>query len=117
MDYATMKREEGIAARNYERTMQTLEQQVDRQAEELEKLREELRAAQEKVKLLEADLCLARTELVAAQTRIGSLEFWGQSYREVMEAHREKHQILSQVIRLGLTPERYHELREIVERG
>lgn len=111
------KHEEVLAGRIYDATMASQLRTIEAQEERIKELEAKLAEAEETVKLQAADLDLLRYDLLAAEQRISHLESWQSVYRTAMEGHREKHYILSQVVRAGLTPERYRELRELVTKN
>lgn len=111
------KREEVLAGRVYDAAMAGQIKTIEEQEAKIKELETRLAEAEEQVKLKQADLNLVRYELDAAQKHIAHLIEWQEAYRAAMEGHKEKHHILSQVIRVGLTPGRYHELHELVTKN
>jgi uncharacterized coiled-coil protein SlyX len=110
-------REERLAVHNAVNASLLQAQKIEAQEAKIEELRQHLTEAQEKVRLQEAELTMLRDDIKATQRHAENMDNLRRVYLKEMEAHKEKHQILSDIIRLALTPEQYHQYREIVLNG
>lgn len=107
-------REERLAVHNAVNASLLQSQKIEKQEAELEALRQELAEAKEKVRLQEAELTMLRVDIESARKHSENMDNLRRVYLRETEAHKEKHQILSDIIRLALTPDQYHQYREIV---
>jgi len=107
-------REERLAKHNFINASLLQSKKIEEQEAELEAMRQELTEAKEKVRLQEAELTMLRTDIEATRRHSENMDNLRRVYLREMEAHKEKHQILSDIIRLALTPDQYHQYREIV---
>jgi uncharacterized protein YhaN len=116
-DYVQRKREEILAGRNYDNVMLKLERDNDDLTSQVERLQAELAELQEQVALRDATIAALQTDLQVAESDVRTARLARDTWKQAHDVHKEKHEICSQVIRLGMTPERYRELREIVRNG
>lgn len=110
-------REERLAKHNFMNVTLLQEKKIEEQEAEIETLRQQLVEAKEKARLQEAELTMLRSDIEAALRHSENMDNLRRVYLREMESHKEKHQILSDIIRLALTPDQYHQYREIVRNG
>ncbi|MCG3207275.1 MAG: hypothetical protein FOGNACKC_00875 [Anaerolineae bacterium] len=108
------KREERLAAMHYTDTLRVMETSLAKAQAENEDLRARLAEAEQLLALTRAELEMVTAEVGGLKARAESADRLRREALAAMEIHKQKHHTLSQVIRLGLTPERYHELRSLV---
>lgn len=109
------KREERLAVKNYADALRVSNADLAKAQAENEDLRARLAEAEQLLALTRAELDVVTAEVEALKMRAESGDRLRREALAAMEFHKQKHHILSQVVRLGLTPERYHELRAVVK--
>lgn len=117
-------RRERLAAKNYlevlrvnEETIKVQQTTIEAQAARVSQLEKDLERARMYVALRKAERDLAREEHKATQELLDQTRQDRANYIQALRAVQEKHQKLSGIVRLALSPEEYHKYREAYERG
>jgi predicted RNase H-like nuclease (RuvC/YqgF family) len=112
---AEVKANERRFGYQFEKEIARMGDTIEKQTAEIEQLKAELDRVKNAYERRKAELAVAKDELQEANK---SRDYWkalGMDFLRAFQSLEKKHRKLSAIVRLGLTPERYHELRKDIE--